>query len=144
MKLGIKRGTITPKQAIILSVLGLLGFGMLAIVAYLYFGIVTLELLFISATGCFFSAFFPWAAVQLETRNRSVRAHNLFVYSVVGILIIIAITQWGTDHVAFPMWAMIVLAIFAVAAYSVMVYYAVVNFIKWLNGQLKDDRFLQP
>lgn len=134
MKSGIGTKVITPKCALILSVSGLLLFGLFALGVYLYFGIMTREVLLISGIGGFFSVVFPWAATDLETRNRSIRAHNRFVYLVVLILIVLVITQWGTEKVSFPVWALIVVITGAAAAYGVMAYYAVVNFVKWLRG----------
>ncbi len=139
MKLRITKGTLTPKQAIIFSVVGVLAFGTLILSAYLYFGIVTWDLLFIGAIGSSLSLFFPWVSLELQTRNKCIRAYNRFVYLSVGILIVVAITQWDADKVAFPLWALVVVIIAAIAAYSVMVYYAVLNYIKWLNGQIEDN-----
>jgi hypothetical protein len=138
MKLKIGEKTLTPKQAIIFSVVGFLFFVILGLGAYLYFEIVTVELLLISSIGSFYSLVFPWACLHLETRNKCIKAHNRFIYFAVGIIIAVLIVQWGTENLPFPMWAIIAVIIGAVAAYSVMVYYAIVNFIRWIKENDED------
>jgi hypothetical protein len=87
------------------------------------------------AVGAFFVLAFPWASLAWETRNRSVRAHNYFVYFVIATLIVTVIVQWGGDKLSFPLWAVAGIVVAGVAAYSVMAYHAVINFQRWRRGE---------
>ena len=73
----------------------------------------------------------------METKNRSVRAHNRFVVFAVILFVFVMIVQWGTEHQPFPVWAIAILILGGCIAYSVMAYYAVQNFIKWCKGELE-------
>jgi hypothetical protein len=90
------------------------------------------------ALGAFYLLAFPWACLEWGTRNRAVRAHNRFVYFVIATLIVTLVMQWGTEKRPFPTWAVAASVLVGIAAYSVMAYYAVVNFGKWRRGNYED------
>jgi len=126
--------TLTPRQAVAVNLWGL-GVGAVLVAlactlllvpfweAMIYFGI-----------GMYFVLAFPWACLDRESLRRVIRAHNRLVYFFVALLIVTLIVQWGTDGKPFPKWAVGALIAGAVASYSVMGYYAVVNFGKWRRG----------
>jgi drug/metabolite transporter (DMT)-like permease len=127
---------ITPKQAIMITLIGLVG-GIVLVVISNFFFYVSLKKAFICyVVGAFFVIAFPWACLKSETKKRSVRAHNCFVIFAVVLFIVVMIVQWGTEHQPFPIWAIAVLILGGGIAYSVMVYYAVQNFIKWCKDEL--------
>ncbi|HWF19991.1 MAG TPA: hypothetical protein VG754_12025 [Verrucomicrobiae bacterium] len=138
LHIGTKK-TLTPRQALAISVGGL-GIGMILLaVACGVFLVPFSEAMAGYAIMGFFCVAFPWASLKLETRNRAVRAHNYFVYFFIAMLIVTVIAQWGTkEGTPFPKWAIGLVIIAGVAAYSVMAYYAVVNFRKWLKGGFKN------
>lgn len=133
--------TLTPRQAIAFSTGG---FGLSAI--GMIVGYELLDVPFWDATafcgiGAFFSLTVPWVSLRLETRNRAIRAHNYFVYFVIALLIVVVIEGWGVKGgKPFPKAALVALIAAAVAAYSVMAFYAVVNFQKWLRGDFKNAK----
>ncbi len=51
------------------------------------------------AVAAFFLLAFPWVCLDWETRNRAVRAHNLFVYFTIAIVVLLLVVQWGFSHV---------------------------------------------
>lgn len=127
----------TPKQAITFSLVGIVSCSGLALYSFLAWGFITWYIALICTVGLFFSIAFTWASLKLDTRNQSVKAHNLFVYFSIAVIILIALLQWGEDKVAFPTWAIIALVTGAVTAYSVMFYHAIMNFARWINGKFK-------
>jgi hypothetical protein len=90
------------------------------------------------AIGAFFLLAFPWASLDWETRNRAVRAHNLFVYFTVAILVVALLVQWKPRGESFPKWAIVAIISAGVAAYSVMARHAIANFLKWRQGDFRN------
>ncbi|HZV34258.1 MAG TPA: hypothetical protein VFB72_06740 [Verrucomicrobiae bacterium] len=130
---------ITPRQAIAISAGGVAVCAIGVVVAYALFFVPFWEAMMWSGIGVFFSIAFPWASLQLETRNRAVRAHNCFVYFVIAMLIVVVIAQWGVKGgKPFPNWALFAVIAAGVSAYSVMAFYAIVNFQKWIRGDFKN------
>jgi hypothetical protein len=133
----VRKPPLTPRQAGLIS-LGGLGVGIVAVVVACAFFLVPLwQAMACYAVGAFFALAFPWASLEWKTRNRSVRAHNLFVYFFIATLIVTVIMQWGTEKKPFPLLAVTAIVVAGVAAYSVMAYYAIVNFRRWRNGDFK-------
>ena len=136
--LGKRKPPLAPRQAVAIS-LGGLGVGMVVLIlACTVFLVPLWQATACYALGAFFLLAFPWACLEWETRNRAVRAHNRFVYFVIATLIVTLVLQWGTEKRPFPMWAVSAVVLAGIAAYSVMAYYAVVNFGKWRHGAFKD------
>jgi hypothetical protein len=133
------RKLLTPRQAVAIS-LGGIGIGAIAtILACTVFYVPLWQAMTGYGIMSFFCVAFPWASLQLETRNRAVRAHNYFVYFFIAMLIVVVVAQWGTkEGKPFPKLAIAAVIVAGVAAYSVMAYYAVVNFRKWLRGDFKE------
>jgi drug/metabolite transporter (DMT)-like permease len=130
---------ITPKQAIIFTLIGLIGGIVLVVISNLFFYVSLKKACIWFAIGAFFVIAFPWACLKRETKNRSVRAHNCFVIFFVILFVVVMIVQWGTEHQPFPVWAIAILILGGCIAYSVMAYYAVQNFIKWCKGELENS-----
>ena len=76
----------------------------------------------------------PWACLEEETKKRAFRVFNRFEYFAVATLIVALVTQWGTKGSPFPIWAIAAIVTAGIAAYSVIAYYAIVNFQKWCDG----------
>ena len=129
---------ITPKQAIMLNLIGLIGGIVLVVISNLFFYVSLKKAFIFYAIGAFFVIAFPWACLRMETKNRSFRAHNCFVIFAVVLFIVVMIVQWGTEHQPFPIWAIATLILGGCIAYSVMAYYAVQNFIKWCKDELEN------
>ena len=130
--------TVTPRQAVAIS-LGGLGVGAaIVVIACMVFLVPFWEAMIYYGIGAFFVLAFPWACLDRETRRRVIRAHNLFIYFIMALLIVTLAVQWGTGGKPFPMWAIWTLVAAAVAAYSVMAYYAVVNFWRWRHGEFRN------
>jgi O-antigen/teichoic acid export membrane protein len=87
--------------------------------------------------GMYFVLTLPWVCLNRESIRRVIRAHNRFVHFFLALLIVTLIVRWATDGKAFPKWAVGALIVGAVASYSVMGYYAVVNFGKWRRGDFR-------
>lgn len=129
--------TVTPRQAVAIS-LGGLGVCVVGLVlactlfempfgeAMIYFGI-----------GVFFVLAFPWSCLNQKGRRAVIRAHNRLVYMFIGVLVVVVIVQWRTEGRPFPMWSAYALIVAGVATYSVMAYYAVVNFWRWRRGEFE-------
>jgi len=131
---------ITPKQAIIFTLFGLIGGIILVVISNLFFYVSLKKACIWFAIGAFFVVAFPWACLRMETKNRTVRAHNRFVIFVVIFSIVVMIVQRGTEHQPFPVWAIAILILGGCIAYSVMAYYAVQNFIKWCKDELEENK----
>ncbi len=115
-----------------------LAVGIVAVVIACTFFLVPLwQAMVCYAVGAFFVLAFPWASLEWQTRNRAVRAHNRFVYFVVATLIVTLVTQWGTEKKPFPVWAVAAIVVAGIAAYSVMAYYAIMNFRRWRHGDFR-------
>jgi len=118
--------------------LGGLGVGLVVVVlACMFFFVPLWQAMIGYAVGAFFLLAFPWASLDWETRNRSVRAHNLFVYFTIAILVVALVVQWKPREEPFPKWAIVALVIAGVAAYSVMARHAIANFLKWRHGDFR-------
>ena len=118
--------------------LGGLGIGVVVLIlAYLLFFVPFWQAVIWYAIGAFFVLAFPWASLDWETRNRAVRAHNLFVYFTIAILVVALVVQWKPKEEAFPKWAIVAIISAGVAAYSVMARHAVANFLKWRHGDFR-------
>ena len=128
---------LTARQAACIS-LGGLGIGLLvAVVACTLFFVPIRQAAIWYAVGAFFLLAFPWASLDWETKNRSVHAHNLFVYFTIAIVIVALLAQWKPKEESFPKWAIIAIVVAGVAAYSVMARHAITNFLKWRRGDLE-------
>ena len=126
--------TVTPRQAVAIS-LGGLGVGIVAVViACTLFLVPFGEAMICFAIGAFFVLAFPWACLDQQGVRAVIRAHNWLVYLFVAVLVLVLVIQWRTEGKPFPKWSGWVLIIGAVASYSVMGYYAVVNFRRWCHG----------
>jgi hypothetical protein len=126
--------TVTPRQAVAIS-LGGLGVGIIGVaVACTLFLVPFGEAMIYFGIGAFFVLSFPWACLDQKGRRAVIRAHNRLVYFVIAVLVVVLIVQWRTEGKPFPMWTVYALIAAAVAAYSVMGYYAVVNFRRWRHG----------
>lgn len=136
-----RKAPITPKQAMTISLVCLIGGIVIVAISNLFFYVPLKKAIIWYAIGAFFAIAFPWASLKRETRNRSVRAHNIFVVFAVIVIIAVTIVEWGTEHQPFPIWGIILLITGGCIAYSVMAYYAVQNFIKWYKGELEDSSF---
>ena len=131
---------ITPKQAIMLNLIGLIGGIVLVVISNLFFYVSLKSACIFYAIGAFFVIAFPWACIKMETKNRSIRSHNRFVIFAVILFVFVMIVQWGTEHQPFPVWAIAILILGACIAYSVMAYFAVQNFVKWYKGELEGGK----
>jgi len=89
------------------------------------------------AIGAFFLLAYPWACLDWETKNRAVRAHNLFVYFTMAIVVAALVVQWKPKEEPFPKWAIAVIITAGVAAYSIMARHAIANFQKWRHGDFR-------
>jgi len=118
--------------------LGGLGIGVLVLVlACTLFFVPIRQALIWYAIGAFFLLAYPWASLDWETRNRSVHAHNLFVYFTIAILIVALLVQWKPKEEPFPKWAIVAIVGAGIAAYSVMARHAIANFQKWRRGNYR-------
>jgi hypothetical protein len=135
---GIRKPPLAPRQAVAIS-LGGLALGVVAVIlACMLFLVPLWQAIACYAVGAFFVLAFPWACLQWETRNRAVRAHNRFVYFIIGILVVALVTQRGIKGgKPFPMWGIGLIICAGVAAYSVMAFYAIENFRKWRRGDFR-------
>ena len=128
---------LTARQATFISMGGLaVGAVVLVIACTLYFVPLAHAVIWY-AIGAFFLLAFPWASLDRETRNRAIRAHNLFVYFTIAILVVALLAQWKPREEPFPKWAIVAIVGAAVAAYSVMARHAIANFWKWRRGDFK-------
>ncbi len=89
------------------------------------------------AIGAFFLLAYPWACLDWETRNRAVRAHNLFVCFTMAIVVLALVVQWKPKEEPFPKWAIAAIITAGVAAYSVMARHAIANFQKRRHGAFR-------
>ncbi len=129
---------LTPRQAIAIS-LGGLSLGAIAVVlACTLFLVPFWEAMIYYGIGGYFVLAFPWVCLDRESQRQVIRAHNRLVFFVIALLVITLIVQWGTDGRPFPKWAVGALIVGAVASYSVMGYYAVVNFRRWRHGDFRE------
>ena len=118
--------------------LGGLGVGVVILVLACTLGFVPFwQALIWYAIGAFFLLAFPWASLDWETRNRAVRAHNLFVYFTIAIVVVALVVQWKPKEESFPKWAIAAIITAGVAAYSVMARHAIANFQKWRHGAFR-------
>ena len=129
--------TVTPRQAVAIS-LGGLGVGIVLVViactlllvpfgeAMAYFGIIG-----------FYVLAFLWACLDQKGRRAVIRAHNRFVYFFMAVLVLLLVMEWGKEGRPFQRWAAYALIAAGVAAGSVMGFYAVVNFRRWLRGEFR-------
>jgi hypothetical protein len=125
---------LTARQAIFISLGGLgVGVVMLVLACMLWF-VPFWHAVVWYAVGAFFLLAFPWASLDWETRNRAIRAHNLFVYFTIAIVVLALVVQWKPKQEPFPTWAIVAIIGAGVAAYSVMSYHAIANFQKWRRG----------
>ena len=132
-----RKPPLTPRQAMLMSCGGLgIGVVVLGIACTLY-SVPLWQGIMWFALGAFFLVGFSWAFLDWESRNRTVRAHNRFVYFTVAIVAVVLVAQWGTAGQSFPKWAIAAIVCAAIAAYSVMAYYAIANFLKLRNGQFR-------
>ena len=119
--------------------LGGLGIGGLVLVlACTLFFVPIRQALMWYSIGAFFLLAYPWASLDWETRNRSIHAHNLFVYLTIAILIVALLVQWKPKEEAFPKWAIVAIVGAGIAAYSVMAGHAIANFQKWRRGYFRN------
>lgn len=130
---------ITPKQAIMLNLIGLVVGIVIVLISNFFFYVPLKKACIWYAIGVFFVIAFAWPCLRRETKNRSVRVHNCFVIFAVVLFIVVMIVQWGTEHQPFPVWAIATLILGGCIAYSVMAYYAVQNFIKWCKDELENS-----
>lgn len=130
---------LKPKHAITISLAGLVGGMVIVVISNWFFYVPLKKACMWYAIGAFFAVAFPWASLKWETRDRSVRAHNRFVYFAAVIIIAVIIVQWGTEHQPFPIWAIALLIIGGGIACSVMAYCAVQNFVRWCKGEIEGD-----
>lgn len=128
----------TPKQAIIFSLVGIVGCTGLALISFWAWGFIfSLFILFFCLVALIVTVALPWAWLRLDTRNQSVRAHNGFVFLIALVIFSAIISQWGAEKAKIPLWAIIIPCVGAVLAYSVMVYHATMNFSRWINGEFR-------
>jgi hypothetical protein len=132
--------TVTPRQAVAISLGGLCVGAVIVIIACTLLDVPFWEAMIYYGVGGYFVLAFPWAFLDRESRRHVIRAHNGLVYFFVTFLIVILIVQWGTDGKPFPKWAAVPLIVGAVALYSVMGYYAVVNFMRWRRGDFTEPK----
>jgi len=129
--------TVTPRQAVAIS-LGGLGVGIVMVIlactlllepfgeAMIYFGIAAYVVLA-----------FPWACLDQKGRRAVIRANNRLVYFFIALTILLLILEWGKEGKPFQRWAAYALIPVAVASYSIMGFYAVVNFRRWRHGEFR-------
>jgi len=127
---------LTAKQAIVISLFALIAGTLFVILLNLFYSVPLKIMLPWYALVEFVSVGLPWACLTRETKRRSIRAHNCFVVFTVIIILTVIIAQWKTENEPFPMWAIVLLVLGGCVAYSVMVYCAVLNFIRWRKGAL--------
>jgi hypothetical protein len=125
---------VTPKQAVAIS-LGGLGVGIAAVALACTFFLVPFgEAMIYFGIGVLYLPAFLWASLSQKGRRGAIRAHNGFVYFMMAVLVLLLILEWGKEGKPFQRWAAYALIAAGVAAYSVMAYYAVVNFWRWRHG----------
>lgn len=130
--------TVTPRQAVAIS-LGGLGVGIVGVIlACTLFLVPFGEAMIYFAIGAYFVLAFPWACLDQKGRRAVIRAHNRLVYFVIAVLVLVLIVQWRAEGKPFPMWTAYGLIAAGVAAYSVMGYYAIVNFCRWRHGDFRE------
>ena len=133
-----RKPPLAPRQAVFIS-LGGLAAGIVAVVlACTVFLVPLWQAMAYFAVGAYFVLALPWASLEWKTKNRAVRAHNYFVYFFIATVILILVMQWGTEHMSFPLWAVAIIVVAGVAAYSVMGYYAIINFRRWRHGEFRN------
>jgi hypothetical protein len=131
----VARGkTVTPRQAVAISLGGLCVGAVVVAIACLLFLVPFSEAMIYYGIGGYFVLAFPWACLDRDSIRCVIRAHNWLVYFFIAFLIAILIVQWRTDGKPFPKWAVAALILGAVCSYSVMGYHAVVNFARWRRG----------
>jgi hypothetical protein len=128
---------LTPRQAITIAAIGLPAGAVAVVLACTLFLVPFWEAMSYYGIGAYFVLAFPWACLDRESIRRVIRAHNRLVYFFVAFLIVVLIVQWGTNRKPFPKWAAGCLIIGAVASYSVMGYYAAINFRRWQRGDFR-------
>lgn len=134
----------TPKQAVFFSVVGPVAYGVFLVSAHLFFGGLTWYLVLISTVSLLYMVAWVWAALRLESRHSSIRAHNRFMYLAVALVVVVIVAQWGEEGLPFPVWGWIAAGICCFAAYSVVAFHAVANFISWRKGELSPKKFINP
>jgi len=132
-----RKAPLAPRQAVFISLGGLAVGIVAAVVACTFFSVPLGQAMVGYAVISFFALAFPWASLESQARNHAVRAHNLFVYFVIAILVVTLLVQWGTEKKPFPLWAIAAIVVAGIAAYSVMAYYAIRNFRRWRNGDFR-------
>jgi multisubunit Na+/H+ antiporter MnhB subunit len=132
-----RKPPLTARQAMSIS-LGGLGVGVVVLVlaCTLYF-VPFWQAVIWYAIGAFFLLAYPWACLDREAKNRAIRAHNLFVYFTIAIVVLTLVVQWKPREEPFPKWAIAAIIVAGVAAYSVMARHAIANFQKWRHGDFR-------
>ena len=130
--------TLTPRQAVAISLGGLSVGAVVVVLACTLFLVPFWEAMIYYAIGGYLVLAFPWACLDRESRRRVIRAHNRLVYFFVALVVVTLIAQWGAHAMPFPKWALGALIVVGVASYSVMGYYAVVNFRRWRHGDFRE------
>jgi amino acid transporter len=133
----VQKPPLAPRQAVFINLGGLAVDIVGAVLACTIFLVPLWQALAGFAIVAFFVLAFPWVSLDWRTRNRAVRAHNLFICFFVATLIVTVIVQWGTEGLSFPMWGVAAVVIAGLAAYSVMAYYAIINFRRWRRGDFR-------
>jgi hypothetical protein len=130
--------TLTPRQAVAISLGGLSVGAVVVVLACTLFLVPFWEAMIYYAIGGYFVLAFPWACLDRESQRRVIRAHNRLVYFFGALLVVTLVAQWATNGKPFPKWAVGALIVGAVVSYSVMGYYAVVNFRRWRHGDFRE------
>jgi multisubunit Na+/H+ antiporter MnhB subunit len=132
-----RKPPLTARQAMSIS-LGGLGVGVVVLVLACTLYLVPFwQAVIWYAIGAFFLLAYPWACLEWETKNRAVRAHNLFVYFTMAIVVVALVVQWKPKEEPFPKWAIAAIITAGVAAYSVMARHAIANFQNWRHGDFR-------
>lgn len=129
--------TVTPRQAVAISLGGLAVCIVGVILACTLFLVPFGEATIYFAIGAFFALAFPWACLDQKGCRAVIRAHNRLVYFFGGVVVLLLIVEWGSERRPFQRWAAYALIAAALASYSVMAYYAVVNFRRWRHGDFR-------
>jgi hypothetical protein len=132
------RRSLTPRQALIISLSVIVG-GIPAVLAAWYYFDVPLGAACLSyGLAVYLALAVSWSYLALGTRNAAIRGHNAFVIFTVCVVALLVLTQ--KEHEPFPAWAMGSLIVAGVAAYSVVGICGLKNFLRWRRGEFSDGQ----
>ena len=129
-----RKGQCTPKEALIMSVVVLLGGPLVAIATHyvLYTPLQTAFLWY--ALVAYLATTTAWCCTDWITRRTVVRIWNFGIILFMCILVMFLFTQ--EEGKSFPRWGIAVMMLQAAVWGVVLAYFATKNILRWRRGEL--------